>query len=78
MEVSSEEEVGSMMNWDRPPSDVGSGQDVDDLFGDLFPAGFLPPPERVDTAVQASTTSCEVTTQAAVAVVMWKCLLQHR
>ena len=45
MEVSSDKaDVCSMMQRSRPPSDVGSGQDVDDLFGDLWATGnFLPP-----------------------------------
>jgi len=50
MEVSSDKtDVCSMMQWSRPPSDVGSGQDVDDLFGDLWATGnFLLQPEHVN------------------------------
>jgi len=51
METPSDEaDVHPMMQRSRPSSDIGSGQDVDDLFGDLWVTGsFQPPPEYADS-----------------------------
>jgi len=40
-ESSSDEPIG-LLRWDRQESDVGSGQDVDALFGPLWEAAGLP------------------------------------
>ena len=62
------------LRWDRPDVDVATAQDVDTVFGDLWPAAGLPgPPQLVEgetrTVAEAQVVRVEAAAQAATATV---------